>query len=72
MCMAGHKEKGDEASLNKIDKLWWDVAVIVLISVSFIAMIPLLQEASYFWYHDGKDIFNIIMAVTRSSITFNC
>lgn len=64
MCMAGHKEKGDEASINKIDKLWWDVAVIVLISVSFIAMIPLLQEASYFWYHDGKDIFNIIMAVT--------
>lgn len=64
MFMAGHKEKGDEASLNKIDKLWWDVAVVVVIGISFIAMIPLLQEASYFWYNNGKDIFNVIMAVT--------
>lgn len=56
LVIAGHKEKKDKPKLQKIDKLWMDVEIIVAVSIYAMAMLLTGDE-----FYDGLNVSDSIV-----------
>lgn len=60
---AGHKNKGDEAKLNAVDRYWVDVFLAVAISACSTAIVLAAEFVSKYWYSGNGQILNMGLVV---------
>lgn len=65
---AGHKNKGDEATLNAVDRCWLDVFLVVIISLCSTAIVLATEFVSIYWNSGKSQILNTGLVVLTAAL----
>lgn len=68
LVIAGHKEKGDKAQLQKVDKLWMDVVLVVAVSIYSIAILLTGDELYDGAGADDAIVFGVWIFITMFAV----